>query len=100
MKRAAALALVLAAAAPAWAQGEEDEASDEEEDSGDEESASAGDEEEDSGDEEEEETDEDGLPEKQNLSGRDEGTDKTLTEFERNRFFVDKVDTEETEDKT
>ena len=34
---------------------------------------------------------------KQNLSGHDLGTKKKSTEFEKDRFFVDKVDTEKTE---
>jgi hypothetical protein len=111
MKRSLSVALILACVAPpAFAQGEDDEeeevTDDEEEETVDEEAkptpppkkeeAEA----EEEGEEEEEETDEDGLPEKQNLSGRDEGTDKKPTQFERDRFFVDKVDTEETENGT
>ncbi len=90
MKRALAVALVLAAGIPgASAQGEDEEEASEDEESGDDEEAS-------DEDEEEEESDEDGLPEKQNLTGHDE-KGKSPTEFERNRFFVDKVDTEKTE---
>ncbi|HEY5923871.1 MAG TPA: hypothetical protein VIV11_19465 [Kofleriaceae bacterium] len=108
MRRGFALALVLAIAAPsAWAKQEEDE---EEEDSGDEE---GGDEEEEedaepaakgSAKEEEAEEEEDVsdevLPPKQNLTGHDMGTNKRENEFERDRFFVDKVDTEKTEEGT
>jgi hypothetical protein len=49
---------------------------------------------------EEEETDDEGLPAKQNLTGHDIDADKKPNEFERDRFFVDKVDTEKTEGKT
>ncbi len=92
------LACLAFGASPAIAQGE-DEEEEEEEVVEEEAEPPAGDEE--GGDEEgvEDEADprEDELPEKQNLSGRDEGTDKKPTEFERDRFFVDKVDTEKTE---
>lgn len=91
MKRALALALLLASSSVAGAQGEDDEEVEDEEGEDDE------DDEDEEEEEEEEETDDEGLPEKQNLTGRDEGTNKTLTEFERDRFFVDKVDTEATE---
>ena len=37
------------------------------------------------------------LPEKQDLTGHDLGTDKKPNAFERDRFFVDKVDTKATE---
>ncbi len=37
---------------------------------------------------------------KQDLNGHDMGAQKKQTEFERDRFFVDKSDTEKTEDKT
>jgi hypothetical protein len=103
------LSLALAAIAPpAFAQGEdeeeeEEEVTEEEEEVVEEEKPKptpAKATEEEGEEEEEEETDEDGLPEKQNLSGRDEGTDKKPTQFERDRFFVDKVDTEETESGT
>lgn len=92
MKRALGLALalgtlVLVPRAPAYAQ-EEDEEEDVDEDDG-------------GGDEEEEELEEESiLPPKQNLTGHDLGTKKRINEFERDRFFVDKVDTEKTEDGT
>jgi hypothetical protein len=101
VKQALALALVLLAVSPrVWAAGEDDEeeTSDEEsdEEGGDEEGA-APEPETTASDEEEEETDDDGLPAKQNLTGHDIDTDKKPNEFERDRFFVDKVDTEKTE---
>jgi hypothetical protein len=109
VKRAVALALVVFAGSThvrtTWAAGEDDEeeeASDEEEsdeeDTGDEEAEAepAADEDAD----EEEETDDDGLPAKQNLTGHDIDADKKPNEFERDRFFVDKVDTEKTENGT
>ena len=40
------------------------------------------------------------LPPKQDLNGHDLGTKKRDNEFEHDRFFVDKIDTEKTEDKT
>jgi hypothetical protein len=110
---------------PAWAQDggddeeEEDEGDDEDEETGDEEEDAGDDdeEEEDTGDDEEEEaaTDkEDGdtmvldtgtqktKPAakkdefvKQNLSGHDLGTNKAANPFERDRFFIDKVDTKD-----
>jgi hypothetical protein len=92
MRRAIAVALVLATAMPAaWAQGDDEEEGGEEEE---EEEGEAADE------EEEEEEDESILPPKQNLTGHDLGTKKRENEFERDRFFVDKVDTEKTEDGT
>jgi hypothetical protein len=91
MRRAITLALVLASAMPAWAQGEDDEAADEEE---------GGDEGAEPADEEEEVVDDAAvLPPKQNLTGHDM-TNKRPNEFERDRFFVDKVDTEKTENGT
>jgi hypothetical protein len=116
MKRALAAAILLVASvhhhawsAPTDDTGDEDEdEEDADEDTGsdakakpasDDEADADADEDQDE-DEEEEDTDEDGLPEKQNLSGRDEGTDKKPSSFEKNRFFVDKVDTEATENKT
>ncbi len=100
MRRAFALALALAAIAPAHvarAQGDEEEESDEDEE--EEADAPAKDEAPAEEEEEEEEAD-DGLRPKQNLSGHDLGTNKRENEFERDRFFVDKVDTEKTEDGT
>jgi hypothetical protein len=96
MRKSFALALLLAATLPsrAWAQAEDDEeeaADDEEEE---EESAAPAKKEA----EEEVEIDPDaGLRPKQNLTGHDLGTKKTTTEFERDRFFVDKIDNDKTE---
>jgi hypothetical protein len=132
MRRALALALVLATASPpaVWAkQGDKDD--EEESDKGDDEGSDkadkgdkdkadkdkdkeeeGGDEEEESSapadkgkesakeEEEEEDVSDKALRPKQDLSGHDLGTQKKATEFEKDRFFVDKVDTEETEDKT
>jgi hypothetical protein len=78
MRRALAVVVVLASAVQALAQDKADDAAD---------------------DEEEEEED-DFLPPKQNLTGHDLGTKKRINEFERDRFFVDKIDTEKTEDAT
>lgn len=100
---AVAVAVIAASPLPAWAQGEddeeeaaEDEGGGEEEEEAEPKKASA----EDEGEEDEEESDDDGLPIKQNLTGHDEGTDKKANEFEKDRFFVDKVDTEATENAT
>jgi hypothetical protein len=102
VRRALAIALVLAAAMPvAWAQKADDEEEDAEEEEGEEEEeeaaapASGKD-----AVEEEEEEDDAGLRPKQNLTGHDLGTKKRENEFERDRFFVDKVDTDKTEDGT
>ncbi|MDX2090380.1 MAG: hypothetical protein SFX73_21155 [Kofleriaceae bacterium] len=120
MRRFLVLALGLAfLAQPAWAKKNGDE--DAEEDETDEEQAPApkkkkkkpkvGQPEEESSDADEEAEgeagDEDGPPKKkgkkkdepfvkQNLSGHDLGTNKKANEFEKDRFFVDKVDTEKT----
>jgi hypothetical protein len=40
------------------------------------------------------------LPAKQDLTGHDLGSTKKTTEFEKDRFFVDKIDTEKTEGTT
>jgi len=106
MRRALAAAILLLAtqpprvwAAPKAAPADEDE-DEEDEDTGasdgsaDADTSSAG---ADADEDEDEDEDEDGLPEKQNLSGRDEGTDKTPSSFEKDRFFVDKVDSPATE---
>ena len=122
MKRTLALALVLATASPpaVWAKpGDKDD--EEETDKGDDEGSDkadkgdkadkadkddeGGDEEEESaasdkGKEEEEDVSDKALRPKQDLSGHDLGTQKKATEFEKDRFFVDKADTDETEDKT
>jgi hypothetical protein len=89
MMRGLAVTLVLAAGVPhAWAKADEDDSDSE---SDDEEAESS-----DDSTDDEEATDDDGLPAKQNLTGHDE-QGKKPTEFERNRFFVDKVDSEKTE---
>jgi hypothetical protein len=108
MRKLAILAAVLALAPRAWAKGDDVKTSDDEssdEDSSDDGSDSA---------------DEDTKPEpekpekpdkaapkkndsdlqKQDLTGHDLGTNKKASAFEKDRFFVDKVDTDETEDKT
>jgi hypothetical protein len=110
MRRAVAIALVLAAVVPpAFAKRADDEEEEEEDTGGDEEEA-----EEEEGDaeqaakpagkpeeeEEEEDVTDEALAPKQNLTGHDLGTNKRENEFERDRFFVDKVDTEKTEDGT
>jgi hypothetical protein len=109
VKRALALALIVFATTPrVWAAGKDDEeeSSDEEpaddEDTGDEDSEAKPEKAEapPAADEDEESTDDEGLPAKQNLTGHDSGTDKKPSEFERDRFFVDKVDTEKTENGT
>ena len=111
MRRALAVVCALAAAppAPAWAQDDEEEEEDSDEEGGDEEEedeeeAAAG---EPSGtgkdaasEEEEEDLPDDGLRPKQNLTGHDLGTKKRENEFEKDRFFVDKIDTEKTEEGT
>ncbi|HTL33107.1 MAG TPA: hypothetical protein VL326_08275 [Kofleriaceae bacterium] len=85
---------------------EEEESSDEDssdEDSGDEDSGEAPTEKAKAAttSEEEAEVDSDaGLRPKQNLTGHDLGTNKKANEFERDRFFVDKVDSEKTENGT
>ena len=43
----------------------------------------------------EEDRQDDGLRQKQDLTGHDLGTNKKANEFEKDRFFVDKVDTDE-----
>ncbi len=105
MKRALAVALVLVSVAPAaWARRgddeEEDGGDDEQADEADDAGSSDADEADDEEGDEEGEVDETFLPPKQNLTGHDLGTNKRSNEFERDRFFVDKVDTEKTEDGT
>lgn len=107
MRRALAIALVLASLPPAarhaFARGDDEE---EEADDDDEDTADEDDEDEDEGsarpkskqdDEEEEDVSDKFLRPKQNLTGHDEGTNKKVGEFERDRFFVDKVDSAKTE---
>ena len=106
------LAVVLAAAAicpaAAAAKGAKDDEEAPEEEAADDEGAS----EEDGGGEEEEPDADEETPKKkaksdkpekfvkQNLSGHDMGTQKKANQFEKDRFFVDKVDSEKTEKTT
>lgn len=118
------LAIVLALAAvarPAWAKGKDDEESSDDssdnssDDSGDDSSddsgedapkpkpkakakAKASSEDEEGGDDKKPASDDERK--KQDLSGHDLGTNKKANEFEKDRFFVDKVDTEKTENGT
>jgi hypothetical protein len=104
MRKSLALALMLAATLPSrvWAAGDEDEEEDtssEDEESSDEDEEAAADE---KAKPEKEEPEADVIPDaglrpKQNLTGHDLGTKKTSNEFERDRFFVDKVDSAKTE---
>ncbi len=102
MRRAIALALVLVSAVPAaWAkraadEEEEDDGGDDEEEDTAPDDATGGDAVEDDEGDDEEDADA-GLRPKQDLTGHDLGTNKRSNEFERDRFFVDKVDTEKTE---
>lgn len=102
MRKSLALALMLAATLPSrvWAAGDEDEEEDtasEEEESTDEEEEAAEPEKPKKAEPEAEVDPDAGLRPKQNLTGHDLGTKKTANEFERDRFFVDKVDSEKTE---
>ena len=111
MRRVLAVVCALATAPSAPARAQDDE--EEEEDSGDEEGGDEEEEEEeeaaagepsgtgkDATEEEEEDLPDDGLRPKQNLTGHDLGTQKRENEFEKDRFFVDKIDTEKTEEGT
>ena len=108
MRRALAIAFVLAAVAPAFAQkkgaDEEEEKTEEEapaeEEEGEGEATPSGTGKDAAKEEEAEDTSDEALRPKQNLTGHDLGTKKRENEFERNRFFVDKVDTEKTEEGT
>jgi hypothetical protein len=121
MRKLIALALVAVAATPVWAKGKsksDDSDDDDEEtsdDSGDDDESSdedkpkkhddSDDEDDSSEDEkpkksEKKETSDEDEPKKQDLTGHDLGTKKKVTEFEKNRFFVDKVDSDKTEDHT
>jgi hypothetical protein len=109
MRRLTALALIVLATSPAWAKGkgssngddDEEETSD---DSDDEDTPS--DEEDDDSSEDEKPTkaektkDDDDDFKKQDLTGHALGTNKKVTEFEKDRFFVDKVDSDKTENGT
>jgi hypothetical protein len=118
MRKLTALALIVLATTPAWAKGKggsSDDSDDEEssDDSGDDDESAdedtpkksddEDDEDESSDDEKPKKSDkkaDDDGPKKQDLTGHDLGTKKKVTEFEKNRFFVDKVDTEKTENGT
>lgn len=104
MRKSFALALMLAATLPSrvWAADDDDEeedASDDEDDEDeDEEEAAPADKKQEKEEEPEAEVIPDaGLRPKQNLTGHDLGTNKKSNEFERDRFFVDKVDSAKTE---
>jgi hypothetical protein len=119
MRKLTALALIVLAATPAWAKGKggsSDDSDDEEssddsgddDESADEDTPKKSDDEDDASESSDDEkpkktekkkTDED-EPKKQDLTGHDLGTKKKVTEFEKNRFFVDKVDTAKTEKTT
>lgn len=122
MRRALAVALVLFSLSPAWAKGkkgsDDDSGSDDEEETSSDDSSSSDDDkpakkdksdkddgkddksdDEDEKPKKDEKSDED-KPVKQDLTGHDLGTKKKTTEFEKDRFFVDKTDTEKTEDHT
>jgi hypothetical protein len=116
MRKLTALALIVLAATPAWAKGKGGSSDDDEEssdDSGDDDGSADEDtpkksddedDEDDASDDEkpkktEKKADDDG-PKKQDLTGHDLGTKKKVTEFEKDRFFVDKVDTDKTENGT
>lgn len=102
MRKSLTLALMLASTLPSrvWAAGDEDEEEDtssEDEESTDEEEEEAAPAEKKKEEPEAEVDTTAGLRPKQNLTGHDLGTKKTANEFERDRFFVDKVDSEKTE---
>lgn len=99
MRKSFALALMLAATLPSrvWAANDDDEEEDTSDDEDDEDAAPA-----DKAKPEKEEPEAEVIPDaglrpKQNLTGHDLGTKKTSNEFERDRFFVDKVDSAKTE---
>jgi len=120
MKRALAIALVVLAVTPAWAKkgkgsdddddtASEDAGTDDDGDDQDTKKADKDDsgDDDDSGDEDKgdekakpEKKAADDEPAKQDLTGHDLGTKKKVTEFEKDRFFVDKVDTSKTENGT
>jgi len=129
MKKALAVALVLVSLSPAWAKGkkgsDDDSSDDDEASSSDDDSDNADDDkpakkDKDDKDDDKSSDDEDEKPAKkdkadkadkdeepakdqpvkQDLTGHDLGTKKKTTEFEKDRFFVDKIDTEKTEDHT
>jgi len=107
MKIALALALVLVAVAPAWAQkkGEDEEKSEktDDEEATDEDAGEAtpsGTGKDAAKEEEAPDTTDEALRPKQDLTGHDLGTKKRENEFERDRFFVDKIDTDKTENGT
>jgi hypothetical protein len=114
VKKALAIALVLLAVTPAFAKkgkGSDDDDDTTAEDAGndDDDSADDSDANNSSGDEDDGSDEEDEKPKpekkqkvvdepaKQDLTGHDLGTKKKTTEFEKDRFYVDKVDTPKTE---
>jgi hypothetical protein len=128
MRKLLALALVVVAATPAWAKKakpDKDDSDDEEQTSDDDDGSDDTDtkpakksddddqddtddkadktgkgDKADKGDKSDEEPTKSDEPKKQDLTGHDLGTKKKTTEFEKDRFFVDKTDTEKTENGT
>jgi hypothetical protein len=121
--RASRLAIacaLVAIAAPAWAKGKADKDKDKDEDSSSDDDSDSSDDSDDTGDTGDDtpkakakakakSSDEDTggdeaakepVLQKQDLTGHDLGTNKRANMFEKDRFFVDKVDTEKTEDGT
>ena len=102
LSRFLALTLGLTLLVPSLADAKKKKADEEEEPAEDEEADSEGDADAEPADEkpeadaEPEAEPEEDKPIKQNLSGHDLGTTKKKNEFEKDRFFVDKVDTEKT----
>ena len=97
--------VAIARPALAWAEDEEETTDEEEEDDGEEDGGTDGETEPDPADtgkvkDKTKAPKEKDLPIKQDLSGHDLGTNKKENLFEKDRFFVDKVDTEKTENKT
>lgn len=112
MRKLVALALVVLAASPAWARKPKHDSDDDDEeessDDSDDDSAddATPDDADDSSDDEKpakkskQAEDVDDEPKKQDLTGHDLGTKKKVTSFEKDRFYVDKVDTKKTENGT
>jgi hypothetical protein len=109
MRRLVALALVVLAATPAWAKkakpdksdtDDEEQTSDDSDDSSDDSGSDDEDKPKKDEDEKPKKADTEAEPQKQDLTGHDLGTKKKTTEFEKDRFFVDKTDTEKTENGT
>jgi len=125
MRKALAVALVMLAVTPAWAKkgskggGDDDDdtaedAGTDDDDAGDDKDSEkkakddSSDDDQDSDDEDQDDEKEkpekkqkaDDEPAKQDLTGHDLGTKKKTTEFEKDRFYVDKIDTPKTENGT